>query len=134
MVEAPRPIHSNIRLLLVQLHSTGCWEKNYKTLTRERRPHDRDRGGKALVPRDHIMAHVGIRGLYKALAQGFNTECLNKLTKGREMQPLLCLQTLFTASYFCPRAQNLHKQVHSIPAGVTTEDKSRFLSALNKRL
>lgn len=134
MVKAPRPIHSDIRLLLVQLHSTGCWEKKYKTLTREQRPHDGDQGVKHLVPRDHIMAHVGVWGLYKAQAQGFNTGCLDKLTKGGEMQPLLCLQAPFTASYFCPTAQNLHKRVQSVPAGPTAEDKSRFLSALNKRL
>uniref|UniRef100_A0A8C4JW49 Uncharacterized protein n=1 Tax=Dromaius novaehollandiae TaxID=8790 RepID=A0A8C4JW49_DRONO len=35
MVKASCPIHGNICLLLVQLHSTGCREKNYKMLAKE---------------------------------------------------------------------------------------------------
>jgi len=93
--------------------------------------------GKALVPYDRTDAYVCVWVLHKAQAQGFNTGCLNKLTKGKgkEMQPPFCLHTLFTASRF--RLTQSMKSAQTSPQHSSWGRRWRqswFLSALNKKI
>lgn len=125
MVKAPCPVHSDVCLLLVQLHSTGCWEKDYKPLARGQGTHGRDRGVKhrSLVTTSFFLCAFGHKPRPRVRTVAGST---TQERQGKSNAATPVPAHTFNSSPFMPQSTKCAQTIPQHLARGTVEDRGDF--------